>query len=103
MQRSSLAALLLVAACAVVSSLAGCGSGNSGEPDKQYMASAAEMGKDAKALYAKTGGDYSKLSPEEKKRYLGYFSGIEKNATDFWAKMKTGNFGPSSAANPPQN
>lgn len=70
----------------------GCSSGPP-ELDKQYMESAAKTGQDVRAMFDRAGGDYSKLTPDEKAGYVKSFSGNEKAAQEFWAKMKSGNVG----------
>ncbi len=79
--------LALVAACAVL--VGGCGSAP--QPiDQKYMTSGAKLGQDVHAMYVRTGGDYSKLTPAEREEYVKSFNGKEDLAKNFWDGIKNG-------------
>jgi hypothetical protein len=50
-----------------------------------------------RSIYDKVGGDYSKLTPEDKAAYLKNFKGNEQDGERMWTFMKSG-----SSTPPPQ-
>ncbi|AIE87589.1 hypothetical protein OP10G_4221 [Fimbriimonas ginsengisoli Gsoil 348] len=64
------------------------------------MKEAANTGMDVKAMFDKSGGDYSKVSAEDKAKYVKSFNGDEKAASEFWGKMKSGSVGGGGPAAP---
>jgi hypothetical protein len=86
--------LLILASLGAVMGIVGCGA-DAPKVDDGYMKSAADIGEKVKAMRDRTGGDYSKLTPEEKKTYVDSFNGDETRAIEFWDKMKTGDLGSS--------
>jgi hypothetical protein len=88
-----------ILALACLFALTGC-SASAPEVDKAYLKTAAETGKDVRAMFDRAGGDYQKLSPEERERYVKSFGGDEKAAQEFWGKMKSGNVSSGGPARP---
>ena len=86
--------LLILASLGATMAIVGCGA-EAPKVDDGYMKSAADMGEKVKAMRDRTGGDYTKLTPEEKKTYVDSFNGDEKRAQEFWEKMKSGDLGSS--------
>ncbi len=64
----------------------GCGAGGKPELAEDYMKSSADLGAWVKEIYTRTGGDYSKLTPEERSKYVKSFAGNEQAAKDYWDK-----------------
>ena len=82
--------LLILASLGLAMGIVGCGA-DAPKVDEGYVKSAANIGEQVKAMRDRTGGDYSKLTAEEKKTYVDSFNGDEKRAIEFWDKMKSGN------------
>ncbi|HWD37337.1 MAG TPA: hypothetical protein VG944_00685 [Fimbriimonas sp.] len=75
MQKLFFAGVLALSAMGLV--IAGCNSGDTGDgmkPENQKIAA------DANALAKKVGGDYNKLSPDEKQQFLKLANGNEAQA-----------------------
>lgn len=73
--------------------LAGCNDAGPQKLDENYMKSGEELGKQRRDLFMKAGGDYEKLSAEDKAAYLKSFNNDETQAKNFWTLM----------ANPPSS
>lgn len=76
----------LMVAAALLIVLAGCGTG-SPELDKGQVAKATDAAKIMRETYDKAGGDKSKVSPEDWKRYSDAMGG-DKYADYMWEQMK---------------
>jgi hypothetical protein len=89
---------LLIAALSLVVLGTGCSAGPQ-ELDKDYMANAEQLGKDRKAIFDKASGDWSKMSEDDKSKFMKGFSD-EAAAQKFWDVMKSG---PPGGAPPKPN
>lgn len=94
MQRSfSLFVVALAIAGSVV--LSGCGSSG---PDTQVETERVDNAKQMRSIFDSAGGDYDKLSPEDKTKFVKIFGGDEAKAKHSWDAMKNGPSMPAGAA-----
>jgi hypothetical protein len=66
---------------------AGCQPENAGV-DPAYMKTAEEAGKVNREIFVKVGGDYDKMTPEDRAKFLANFKNDEAQAKRFWDLMK---------------
>jgi hypothetical protein len=77
----------LIATIAVLGAV-GCSSSGTQTLDQDYMKNAEAWGKTRKEVFDRSGGDYDKLSAEDKKAYLDTFNGDEAQARKYWELIK---------------
>ena len=77
------------ACCAtvIVISASGCSS-NGPQVDARSIAEGEARGKAKREIFLKAGGEYDKMSAEDKKKFLSFFNN-ETEAKNFWNLMKT--------------
>lgn len=75
--------------------LAAVGCGESGGPDPKVEQARVSSAVEMRKLFENVGGDYSKLSPEDKAKFEKY-SGGPTEAEKTWQLMKVGPSGMSS-------
>lgn len=92
-----LSVLALILGVAV---LVGCDGG--GGPDKKVEEKRMDIAIRLREIFTSVKGDYTKLSPEQKKEVLDIYKGNESNAQRAWALMQNGGLsGPSSNVSGP--
>jgi len=95
--------LLLLSVLALVSigGIAGCG--DSGGPDPKVQTAMVDKAKTMREMFVKAGGDYDKLSAEDKAKWLKFCENDQNKAQDAWNGMKYGpGFKPAGARPPGQ-
>jgi hypothetical protein len=71
---------------AMLFGLGGCSSQGAGL-DKTSVAQDESAGKEKKAIFDRAGGDFDKMTPEDRKKFLSYFKS-EDDARKFWTVMQ---------------
>lgn len=88
---------LLVVFMAVVGGVMLSGCGSSG-PDAQVETERVDNAKQMRSIFDNAGGDYEKLSAEDKAKFVKIFGGDEAKAKHSWDAMKNGPSLPAGAA-----
>ncbi len=79
---------LLALGLAMVAGIGGGCQPEGGPIDPAYLKSAEETGKVNREIFVKAGGDYDKMTPEDRTRFLANFKNDEAQAKRFWDLMK---------------
>jgi hypothetical protein len=79
---------LLALGLAMVTGLVGGCQPEGGAIDPAYMKTAEETGKVNREIFLRAGGDYDKMSPEDRTKFLSNFKNDETQAKRFWDLMK---------------
>lgn len=77
----------LIALAALGAMMVGGCSGGTQQIDPDYLKNAEALGKERREMFTKVNGDYSKLSAEDKAKFLKGFENNEANAQKFWDMM----------------
>jgi len=86
---------------ALMLGMIGCGGPETGELDKNYMASAEELGKTRREIFDKVKGDFEALTAEDKQKFINTFElKTEENARKYWEMIKNPPTGPLGSGAP---
>ncbi|MFM9872696.1 MAG: hypothetical protein ACKVQS_04425 [Fimbriimonadaceae bacterium] len=81
--------MLMALAMVIPAALTGCGSDT--KLDTQATIMDVDVAKNSRTMFDKYGGDYTKLTPEDKATYLEYYKGDEEKAKKIWDLMANPN------------
>jgi len=87
MQIVKTVSMLMVATLALFVGGTGCGSSKDSKFDQKYITDSTKTATDAREIFDKVQGDYSKLSEEDHKRFIALYGNNEEQAKKVWNLM----------------